>query len=122
MTPDETTAFAHDWVAAWNSHDLERIMSHYSEDVELTSPLVSRILGEGQHTVRGKVALRAYFKRGLEAFPDLEFVLWGVYPGVNSVVLHYQSVREMKSAEVMVFDGAGKVCRVRAHYAPASKD
>jgi len=120
MTADEAESFAREWTAAWNSHDLDRIMSHYSEDVELTSPLVSRILGEGQHTVRGKAALRAYFKKGLDAFPDLTFVLWGAYPGVNSVVVHYQSVRGMKSAEVMVFDAQGKVCRVRAHYLAGS--
>jgi len=120
MTADDANSFAREWAEAWNSHDLDRIMSHYAEDVELTSPLVSRILGEGQHTVRGKAALRAYFKKGLEAFPDLEFVLWGAYPGVDSVVVHYQSVRAMKSVEVMVFDAQGKVCRVRAHYLAGS--
>jgi predicted HD phosphohydrolase len=35
--------FAEDWVAAWNSHDLGRILEHYEEDFEMsigkTTPL-----------------------------------------------------------------------------------
>ena len=42
----EATRFAREWVAAWNSHDLERILSHYADDAELTSPLVQKILGD----------------------------------------------------------------------------
>ena len=40
MTESEATRFAQEWVAAWNSRDLERILSHYADDVEVTSPLV----------------------------------------------------------------------------------
>lgn len=32
--------FAAEWIAAWNSHDLERILSHYAEDFEMASPLI----------------------------------------------------------------------------------
>lgn len=24
--------FAHEWIEAWNSHDLEAVLSHYSDD------------------------------------------------------------------------------------------
>ena len=86
MTESEAMSFAREWVSAWNSRDLERILSHYSEDVELTSPMVQRLLGDGQHSVRGKDDLRAYFRRGLDTLPDLTFTLWGAYAGVHSVV------------------------------------
>jgi ketosteroid isomerase-like protein len=39
MTEAEAEVFALEWVAAWNSRDLERILQHYTEDVEITSPL-----------------------------------------------------------------------------------
>ena len=31
--------FARDWVESWNSHDLERMLAHYADDFEMTSPL-----------------------------------------------------------------------------------
>jgi len=30
--------FAAEWIAAWNSHDLERILSHYTDNFEMSSP------------------------------------------------------------------------------------
>jgi ketosteroid isomerase-like protein len=64
--------FAQDWIDAWNSHDLERILTHYDDQVLLVSPIALKLLN-GDGTVRGKAALREYFLRGLEAFPDLRF-------------------------------------------------
>lgn len=32
--------FAREWIAAWNAHDLERILSHYTDDFEMSSPLI----------------------------------------------------------------------------------
>ena len=117
MTESEATRFAQEWVAAWNSRDLERILSHYADDVELTSPLVHKILGDNQHSVRGKANLRAYFRRALDGYPDLKFTLWGAYAGVQSVVIHYESVRGMGAAELMRIQSDGRVSEVVAHYA-----
>jgi ketosteroid isomerase-like protein len=45
---DKTFAehFAHEWIAAWNSHDLQRILSHYAEDFEMASPFIVQVAGE----------------------------------------------------------------------------
>jgi len=67
--------------------------------------------------VTGKPALRKYFLRALDTFPDLKFTLWGAYPGHESVVVHYESVRSLRAAEFMRIDGSGRVCEVVAHYA-----
>jgi ketosteroid isomerase-like protein len=74
----ETAAqdFAQHWVAAWNSHDLDAILSHYSPEVVLTSPIEARLLNNACGTVTGKEALRNYFKRGLEAYPNLALNSW----------------------------------------------
>ena len=45
MRPDPQ-AFAEDWVAAWNAHDLERVLAHYAEDVVFVSPNSSRFTGD----------------------------------------------------------------------------
>ena len=61
--------FVKEWEAAWNSHDLDRVLSHYSEDVVFQSPYVVQRLGEPSGEVRGKEALRAYWASGLQAQP-----------------------------------------------------
>jgi acyl-CoA thioesterase FadM/ketosteroid isomerase-like protein len=116
MTEDRARALAGEWVAAWNAHDLERILEHYADDVVLTSPLAAQRLGDPGGTVRGKAALRAYFKMGLAAFPALRFDLVDVTWGVTSVVLYYVNQRGTMTCEFMDVDAAGKVTRVIAHY------
>src|SRR5262245_55499987 len=88
-----------EWIADWNAHNLERIMVHYAEDVELTSPFVAKLAGNVDGFVHGKVALREYFARGLKAFPELRFDLIRVYAGVRSCVLEYHSVNGLRTAE-----------------------
>jgi hypothetical protein len=68
-------------LTAWNAHGLERILAHYSEDVELSSPLVAKLTGRSECVLRGKVALRDYFARGLKAYPTLCFDFILLYAG-----------------------------------------
>ena len=120
MTIDTEAArrFADDWVAAWNAHDLDAILSHYARDVEFTSPFVAKLLGGGSTvTVRGKGALGDYFRRGLAAHPDLRFELRQVLLGAESATLFYRSANNLTAAEVMYLDATGRVTRVAAHYA-----
>jgi hypothetical protein len=117
MTEAEAQEFALEWIESWNSHDLDRILSHYADDVEVVSPLVETMLGPGRVSVRGKARLREYWETALARYPDLHFRLYRAYAGPRSVVLHYQSVQALVSAECMEFDGDGLVRRVLAHYA-----
>ena len=107
---------AQEWLAAWNAHDLERILAHDSDEVELMSPFVAKLTGRSEGVLRGKAALRDYFARGLQAYPTLRFDFIRLYPGVRSCVLEYRSVNGLFSAELMEFDEQGKVRRVLAHY------
>ncbi|HEY0273311.1 MAG TPA: nuclear transport factor 2 family protein [Chitinophaga sp.] len=109
--------FAAQWVAAWNSHSLPDILTHYGEDVVFYSPFIQQINNDPQGVLQGKAALEAYFSRALQVYPDLHFELYHVLVGVRSVVLFYKSVGNRLSAEMMVFNEAGKVITVRAHYA-----
>ena len=121
MEGEEAREFAKDWIAAWNSHDLERIMAHYDDAVELTSPVAARLLGRPDGTIRGKADLRNYFQRGLEAYPTLRFELKDILWGLNSVVLYYINQKGTHSAEFMEVGSkepraGGKVVRVVANY------
>lgn len=112
-------AFAKEWIEAWNAHDLARILSHYAEDVVLVSPIVAARLGIEGGRLEGKTALRAYFARGLDAYPDLRFGFRRVLAGVGSLVIDYVAADGRLAAELMEFNAAGEVLRVRAHYGEA---
>jgi ketosteroid isomerase-like protein len=116
----EADQFAREWIAAWNSHDLDAILSHYAEDAVFTSPFVIALLGVEDGVVRGRAALRDYFARALDAYPDLHFELHEALAGAASVALHYTSVGGRESVEVMELDGDGLVSRVTAHYSEPS--
>jgi ketosteroid isomerase-like protein len=32
--------FAQKWIDAWSAHDLDRILSHYNDDLEITTPMI----------------------------------------------------------------------------------
>ena len=67
-------------------------------------------------TIRWYEALRAYFARGLAAYPDLRFELIDVMWGLSSVVLYYANQKGTKTGEFMEFGSDGKVLRVVANY------
>jgi len=109
-------AFAEEWIAAWNNHDLEAILTHYEDEVELRSPVAQRLL-QGDGTVRGKARLREYFELGLKAYPHLRFELVETLWGLETIVLSYlNNVRGSKTAEVMLMSEAGKIRGVWANY------
>ena len=116
MTKDEAWSLANHWVAAWNAHDLDLIMTHYEDAIELTSPVAARLLGTLDGKVAGKPNLRAYFQRGVEAYPELHFRLEDVLWGINSIVLYYTNQKGTRTGEFMELSASGKVVRVVANY------
>jgi ketosteroid isomerase-like protein len=71
LTKEQAHQLAAQWIQAWNSHDLNEILAHYAEDVVLVSSIVVKLLNDPLGTVRGKAALRKYFKKGLDVYPNL---------------------------------------------------
>src|SRR5215208_3313637 len=100
----DTSALPEAWVRAWNSHDLDEIMSHYSDGVTLVSPTAAALLGDPSGEVRGKAAVRAYFRKGLDAYPNLSFELLDVMWGLHSVVVCFLNQKGTKTAEYMELD------------------
>ena len=117
MTKEQATALAASWVAAWNAHDLPRILSHYSDDFEMTSPYIVQITGEPSGTLHGKAAVGAYWTKALEKFPELHFESQHVLYSPNSVTLIYLSNRSDLAAEVFFVNAEGKIFKAVAHYA-----
>lgn len=116
LTGETAHEFAQEWIAAWNSHDLDQIMEHYADNVVLISPVAAKLLNDPEGAVRGKQAVRVYFSKGLEVYPHLKFELIEVMWGLSSVVLHYKNQKGTKSGEFMEMDPAGKIVKVVATY------
>jgi hypothetical protein len=116
MTREEALRFAEGWAAAWNAHDLDRILAHYSDDFEMTTPFIVELAGEPSGTLKGKGQVGAYWRRALAGIPDLRFEVLDVFAGVGSVVLYYQAVLGLLGCQVFFFDCQGKVCKAAAHY------
>jgi len=110
--------FAEEWIASWNAHDLERILSHYDDGFDMTSPLIVERMGVASGRLRGKDAVRPYWAGGLAARPGLHFTLVEVLVGVDALTILYRSELEVLVAETIVFDGPGRAVRGSAHYGP----
>jgi len=109
--------FATDWIDSWNAHDLERILSHYAEDFEMSSPVIIQVADEPSGTLKGKAAVRSYWSKALQLIPDLKFQLLSILVGVGSITLYYKGARGRLAAEVFHFGPDRKVVRAFAHYA-----
>jgi predicted ester cyclase len=116
LTKEEAIKFTEHWVAAWNSHDLEKIMAHYEDDVELISPVAAQLLKDSAGRVIGKINLRNYFKKGLDVYPDLKFILKDMMWGMTSIVLYYTNQKGSRTGEFMEISPQGKAFRVVANY------
>jgi hypothetical protein len=108
--------FANEWIAAWNAHDLNRVLEHYANGFEMSSPYIVALAGEPSGTLSGKPAVEAYWRKALSLFPDLHFDLVSVLVGTNSITLYYKGARGRLVAEVFHFNSEQKVSRAVAHY------
>jgi hypothetical protein len=112
----EASAFSREWILDWNSHNIDAIMSHYSDDIEITTPFIKHFLGIESGSLKGKSAVRDYWTKALLKAPDLFFELIDVTEGVSSIALYYKSIMNKKAIEIMFFDDNGKVSKMIANY------
>jgi hypothetical protein len=112
MNNEEVDAFVTEWADAWNSHDLARILRHFSDDVTFTSPMATQLMPESGGVIRGKKLLEEYWREGLRRIPDLHFEILATYLGVDTLVISYKNQSGVFVNEVLEHDG---VVVVRGH-------
>jgi len=112
IEPAWARAFAEEWIDAWNSHDMDRILAHYRDDFEMASPLIiERGLAPGG-VLKGKPAVAAYWRQALaDAQPPIRFELVDVYAGVDTIVVYASNVGRRLFMEVLTFDTERRVIR-----------
>lgn len=119
MTQDEARVFANDWAAAWNDRAVERVLSHFDENIAFTSPTALAVVGVA--TVTGKQALREYWNTALARITSLRFavdrVVWD--PGTGELAIIYDSEiggRRRRTSENLTFGPNGLVVRAEVFH------
>jgi len=105
-----------EWIAAWNSRDLERVLALYTEDFEMTSDRIPALGFDASGTLRGKDRVRTYWATALQRLPDLHFDLIDLYVSPDSVVVFYQNERGNKICEYLRLDARGKIVQGSANH------
>ena len=103
--------FAKEWIEAWNAHDLDRILSHYVEDFEMSSPLIIERKIDPSGVLRGKAAIRDYWAIGLAVVPPIQFELIDVHVGINAIGILYRSIGRRRVIELLTFNGHRVIIR-----------
>ncbi len=111
MNIERAKKFSQEWLESWNAHDIDRIISHYSENLEFKSPLIVDRYSDPFGTIFTRSKLREYFMIGLTNNPSLKFTLKQVLLGVNGLTLYYENARGGNTAEYFEFNNENKVIK-----------
>jgi ketosteroid isomerase-like protein len=112
----DLAAFGRQWIAAWNSHDLERVLALYDDDSEMTSDKIRSFGFEASGTLRGKAALRMYWGKVLALLPNLHFELIDAFVSPDSVVVFYRNERGARVCEYLRLNALGKIIQGSANH------
>lgn len=117
LSRDFAERFAHEWIAAWNARDLERIVAHVDDDFEALSAPAAGPAGGSGAALRGKAAARALWHKALRSLPPPRFELLGVFVGARGLAIHYRDQLGRLAVEVLDLGPRGRIVRAWAHHA-----
>ena len=120
MTIFDAAAYAAEWVADWNAHDLDRVLAHYDRNVVFRSPIAARVRPDTGGVLVGWQALADYWGAALPQVPDLRFTLEQVFETVGGLTILYRNQRGQQVAETLIFNDGGLVVFGCGAYAPES--
>jgi len=92
-----------DWLSAWNKHDLTRVLSMYSEDIEFSSPKIKVVFPDrALSKITNKKDLEEYWTKALEKYPKLNFVLkYSIFYNNKCLVEYYALLDEKTKTSVI---------------------
>ena len=111
-TRADAEKFAAEWADAWNRRDAEAVLARFHDDIVFTSP--TALVVTGSPVVRGKEALREYWKMALTRIGSIRFsvirVLWDS-TGHELAIVYLADIdgRARTVSENLVFNDDGRV-------------
>ena len=107
---------AHEWFASFNTHDLETLLSLYADDAEHYSPKLKVRRPETEGWVRGKAALREWWRDAFERLPSLRYEVVKLTGDTEQVFMEY--IRHVEGEEDL---RVGEVLEIRDGVIVASR-
>ena len=87
MHPNQLIALQ--WFQAFNEHQLDNLLSLYDEDAAHYSPKLKIHKPETNGLIKGKKALRAWWKDAFERLPQLHYKVLNIIANDDSVFMEY---------------------------------
>ena len=117
MTPEKLQSIAFKWFDAFNSHNLEQLLSLYDDDAEHFSPKLKIRKPETNGFVKGKQALREWWQDAFDRLPTLHYKVASLTASTDRIFMEYTRIvdgdENMLVAEVLdVRDGKIVASRV----------
>ena len=117
MKAEEVELIAIKWFKAFNKHDLEKLLCLYHNDAIHYSPKLKLRKPETKGMVKGKDALREWWKDAFERLPSLNYSVISLTINTDRVFLEYirrvDGEEDMQVAEVLeIKDGLITASRV----------
>jgi steroid delta-isomerase-like uncharacterized protein len=107
--PHPHTAIAQHWFAAFNAHDLEALLALYADDAAHYSPKLKVRRPETHGWVKGKDALRAWWRDAFERLPTLRYEVLTLTADDAQVfmeyVRHVEGEEDLRVGEVLEIAG-----------------
>jgi ketosteroid isomerase-like protein len=112
---------AEKWVNAWNNHDINIVLSMYSDDIEFSSPKIKAVFPERKPSkITNKSELEQYWTKALKGYPNLHFIPKQTIMQGNLCILEYYAILDGKNKisviEKFEFQDDGLVKRSSVFY------
>lgn len=118
-TPQANEAIAIQWFAAFNEHDLEKLLTLYDEAAQHYSPKLKIRQPETGGWIRGKGALRIWWQDAFERLPGLHYAVTSLTANNDRVFMEYTrqvpGEEDMQIAEVLEIK-EGKISGSRVYH------
>ncbi|WP_310646318.1 nuclear transport factor 2 family protein [Limnohabitans sp.] len=108
--------FANDWLSAWNSKDLDKIVGFYADQVTMISPTVTELTGLQEGITLQKSDIKELYSKLFIQIPELHYSLVAVAVGIDTLTIHYTSCQCDMVADVIKFDDCWRVTKSHTYY------
>lgn len=113
-TEVQNIQIAQQWFAAFNDHNLEDLLALYTNEAQHFSPKLKIRQPETQGWVKGKDALRAWWKDSFDRLPGLQYIPTTFTANEERVIMEYlrktEGEPDLAVAEVLEIED----CRIYA--------
>ncbi len=89
MSAQNNKQIATKWFEAFNEHDLEKLLSLYNDNAQHYSPKLKIRMPETQGLIKGKQALREWWRDAFDRLPTLQYEVIKLTADDEQVFMEY---------------------------------